>query len=283
MTKIKIVTDSSCILTQEDIEKYNIHVVPLSVMIDGTIYTPPKNLTYEKFMELMAESKSLPKTSQPPLGAFLELYEELTKDGSQVLSIHLTESLSGTVETAKQAAKMVQGAITVVDSAFVDQGTTFQVLKAAELAEKGSDLSTILAEIKKVRDHTVLYLGLSSLENLVKGGRINRAVGLISSFFNVKVVMQMEHGDLFPKAKGRGDKTFAKWFEQLKTSLQKQASDVARIGISYAGDSGKEIVKKFKIELQQILPDLEIPVVHTTPIVSTHTGPGAFAVIFYTK
>lgn len=283
MTKIKIVTDSSCILTQEDIEKYNIHVVPLSVMIDGTIYTPPKNLTYEKFMELMAESKSLPKTSQPPLGAFLELYEELTKDGSQVLSIHLTESLSGTVETAKQAAKMVQGAITVVDSAFVDQGTTFQVLKAAELAEKGSDLPTILAEIKKVRDHTVLYLGLSSLENLVKGGRINRAVGLISSFFNVKVVMQMENGDLFPKAKGRGDKTFAKWFEQLKTSLQKQASDVVRIGISYAGDSGKEIVKKFKIELQQILPDLEIPVVHTTPIVSTHTGPGAFAIIFYTK
>lgn len=283
MTKIKIVTDSSCILTQEDIEKYNIHVVPLSVMIDGTIYTPPKNLTYEKFMELMAASKSLPKTSQPPLGAFLELYEELTKDGSQVLSIHLTESLSGTVETAKQAAKMVQGAITVVDSAFVDQGTTFQVLKAAELAEKGSDLPTILAEIKKVRDHTVLYLGLSSLENLVKGGRINRAVGLISSFFNVKVVMQMENGDLFPKAKGRGDKTFVKWFEQLKTSLQKQASDVVRIGISYAGDSGKEIVKKFKTELQQILPDLEIPVVHTTPIVSTHTGPGAFAIIFYTK
>jgi len=84
--------------TRDELE---IHVVPLSVMIDGVLYTDDDRLFGEKFMSMMKEAKELPKTSQPPIGKFVELYDELGEDGSEILSIHMTTGLSGTVEAAR--------------------------------------------------------------------------------------------------------------------------------------------------------------------------------------
>jgi EDD domain protein, DegV family len=104
MTKFKVVTDSSCTMAPAVRDRLNIHVMPLSVMIDGVVYPDDDQLPGEKFMEMMAQSKELPKTSQPPIGQFVELFDELGKDGSEVLAIHMARSLSGTVDAARQAA-----------------------------------------------------------------------------------------------------------------------------------------------------------------------------------
>lgn len=278
MSKIKIVTDSSCTMEAETVKKLGIHVIALSVMVDGVIYANDENLPGEKFMEMMAHSKALPKTSQPPIGEFAELYDKLGQDGSKVISIHMTEALSGTVNAARQAAQLSQADVTVIDSDFTDQGLSFQVIRAAQLANEGASLEDIVAEVEKVKKNTKLYIGISNLDNLVKGGRISRVAGMLSSIFNMKVVMELLNTELIVETKGRGVKTFNKWFSEFKNELQNLP--VKAIGISHA--EGLEITQGFKEALQEAFPDIHIPLLHTNPVIATHAGKGAFAIMFYT-
>ncbi|MGX7198878.1 DegV family protein [Enterococcus nangangensis] len=278
MTKVKIVTDSACTMDPELIKKLNLTVVPLSVMVEGVIYTADESFDNAGFMDLMSASKSLPKTSQPPIGLFAETYDELTKDGSEVLSIHMTERLSGTVEAARQASHLAKGKVTVVDSQFIDQSLAHQVIRAAEMAQAGAGLTEILAEIKNIQEHSKLFIGISTLENLVKGGRISRATGIVTSLLNVKVVMELKNGNLLPETKGRGKKTFFKWLDGLKKELAQEK--VVRLGISYAGNPS--IAEELASSIKEVLPDLPIPILHTNPVVATHAGNEAFAIMYYT-
>lgn len=280
MGKLKIVTDSSCTMNQSVKEALEIHVVPLSVMIDGVVYPDDENLTGESFMDMMSRSKELPKTSQPPIGEFAQLYDELGKDGSEVLSIHMTKALSGTVEAARQASNLSKSKVTVFETDFTDQALSFAVIRAAEMAQEGKSAEEVLEVIKKLLSNTKLFIGLSTLENLVKGGRISRATGLISSFLNMRVIMELKNAELLPIVKGRGTKTFNKWFDELKNEL-KSNPHIKQIGISYAG--GLEQAEKFKRELQDIYPKMDINLLHTTPIIATHTGQGAFAIMYYSE
>lgn len=140
MKQIKIVTDSTVDLPQEKINDLSIHVIPLNISISGVDYIDRVNIQPDEFIEKMEAAEELPKTSQPAIGQFVELYEKLTADGSEVISIHLTGGMSGTVQTAESASKMVDGNITVIDSNFISYGLGFQVIKAAELAKKGASL-----------------------------------------------------------------------------------------------------------------------------------------------
>ncbi|VFA54416.1 DegV family protein [Enterococcus faecalis] len=279
MTNVKIVTDSSCTMEKSLRDELNIHMMPLSIMVDGVVYPDDDHLPGEKFMDMMANAKALPKTSQPPIGEFVELYDRLGEDGSEVISIHMTKGLSGTVEAARQASNLSSSKVTVIDSDFTDQGLSFQVIQAAKLAQSGAGVSEILAEIERVKQNTKLYIGISTLDNLVKGGRISRTTGLLSNIFNMKVVMDFENTELIPVAKGRGVKTFNKWFDELKSELSK-IPNVRQIGISHA--DGLELANGFKEGLQAIFKDMDIPVLHTNPVIATHTGKNAFAIMYYT-
>lgn len=279
MTNVKIVTDSSCTMEKSLRDELNIHMMPLSIMVDGVVYPDDDHLPGEKFMDMMANAKALPKTSQPPIGEFVELYDRLGEDGSEVISIHMTKGLSGTVEAARQASNLSSSKVTVIDSDFTDQGLSFQVIQAAKLAQAGAGVPEILAEIERVKQNTKLYIGISTLDNLVKGGRISRTTGLLSNIFNMKVVMDFENTELIPVAKGRGVKTFNKWFDELKSELSK-IPNVRQIGISHA--DGLELANRFKEGLQAIFKDMDIPVLHTNPVIATHTGKNAFAIMYYT-
>lgn len=264
MSKVKIVTDSSCTIEKSVRDDLNITMIPLSVMIDDVVYPDDDNLSGEKFMDMMAGAKSLPKTSQPPIGYFAELYDELGKDGSQIISIHMVHTLSGTVEAARQATFLTSSDVTVIDSGFIDQGLSFQVIRAAEMANNGASVEEILAAIEKIKENSYLFIGISSLDNLVKGGRVSRAKGVISNVLNMRVIMELENGLLTPIVKGRGKKTFTKWFD-----------------ISHTGRT--EFIEEAKQALQEMFPDMEIPVLHTNPIVATHAGKEAFAIMYYTE
>ena len=273
MTQVKIVTDSSVTIEPEVVKELNITVVPLSVMIDSVLYSDA-DLKEGEFLHLMQQSKNLPKTSQPPVGVFAEVFEELGKDGSQIIAIHMSHALSGTVEAARQGASLSSSDVTVIDSSFTDQAMKFQVVEAAKLAKEGKDLETILAHVEDVKNHTELYIGVSTLENLVKGGRIGRVTGLLSSLLNIRVVMQMKNHELQPIAKGRGAKTFKKWLEELTNTLSQKS--VAEIGISYAGTN--EWANEMKALLQPYV-EKPISVLETGSIIQTHTGENAWAIL----
>lgn len=275
MTKVKIVTDSSVTIEPEVVKELDITVVPLSVMIDSVLYSDA-DLKEGEFLRLMQASKNLPKTSQPPVGLFAEIFDDLGKDGSQVLAIHMSHALSGTVEAARQGASLSTTDVTVLDSSFTDQALKFQVVEAARLAQEGKDLETILAHVEDVKNHTELYIGVSTLENLVKGGRIGRVTGLLSSLLNIRVVMQMKDNELQPIVKGRGAKTFKKWLDELVETLSQRS--VAEIGISYAGTN--EWANEMKAVLQPYV-EKPISVLETGSIIQTHTGENAWAILIH--
>ena len=240
MTQVKIVTDSSVTIEPELVKELNITVVPLSVMIDSVLYSDA-DLKEGEFLRLMQESKNLPKTSQPPVGLFAEVFDDLSKDGSQILAIHMSHALSGTVEAARQGGSLSTADVTVLDSSFTDQALKFQVVEAARLAQEGKDLETILAYIEEVKQHTELYIGVSTLENLVKG---------------------------------RGAKTYKKWLEELIATISNRS--VAEIGISYAGTS--DWANEMKSLLQPYV-EKPISVLETGSIIQTHTGENAWAIL----
>ena len=217
MANIKVVTDSSITIEPEVVEEYGITIVPLSVMVDGVLYSDSE-LGEGDFLRLMQSSKNLPKTSQPPVGVFAEVYEKLAADGAHIVSIHMSHALSGTVEAARQGATLSGADVTVIDSGFTDQAMKLQVVEAAKLAKEG-------ASIEEVKEKTELYIGVSTLENLVKGGRIGRVTGLLSSLLNIRVVMEMKDHQLEPIVKGRGNKTFKKWLDELVEKLSHSKSN----------------------------------------------------------
>ncbi len=124
MAKTKIVVDSSA-LTAEEVKKYGITIVPLSVMIDGTIYVEGETITNDQFPKMMAAAKALPQTSQPPIGKFVEAFDRLGADGSDVLCITMMEAISGTVHAAEQAATMSKTKVTVYDCGTTHPGNGF--------------------------------------------------------------------------------------------------------------------------------------------------------------
>lgn len=273
MAKIKIVTDSSVTIEPELVNDLDITIVPLSVMVDGVLYSDA-DLKEGEFLRLMKESTNLPKTSQPPVGVFAEVFEELSESADYIVAIHMSHALSGTIEAARQGATLANANVTVIDSSFTDQALKFQVVEAAKLAKEGAELEEILKKIEEVREKTELYIGVSTLENLVKGGRIGRVTGLLSSLLNIRVVMQMDNHQLQPIAKGRGDKTFKKWLVELEEKLK--TAKVAEIGISYAGTAS--FANEIKERLQ-VFVEKPISVLETGSIIQTHTGENAWAIL----
>lgn len=279
MNKIKIVTDSSAELTPEEIKEFNITVLPLSVMIDDVVYIDGENLSKVEFMEKMPLAKALPKSSQPPIGKFIETYDALGEEGSEIISIHITESLSGTVNAARQAAQLSKTNVTVLDSLFTDRGLSFQVIEAAKMAQKGASKEEILARIEHVKNNTKLYICVVTLENLVKGGRIGRVMGAISSLLNVKVMFELVGGNLEVLVRGRGMKPINQWITTLIETL-KTKTNIKEIGFSHAAafDYTNGIMQQFK----EAFPNVPMPVRQTGPVIATHTGKGAFAIMYYT-
>ncbi|HEP1486120.1 TPA: DegV family protein [Streptococcus pyogenes] len=275
MGTIKIVTDSSITIEPELIRALDITVVPLSVMIDSKLYSDNDLKEEGHFLSLMKASKSLPKTSQPPVGLFAETYENLVKKGvTDIVAIHLSPALSGTIEASRQGAEIAEAPVTVLDSGFTDQAMKFQVVEAAKMAKAGASLNEILAAVQAIKSKTELYIGVSTLENLVKGGRIGRVTGVLSSLLNVKVVMALKNDELKTLVKGRGNKTFTKW---LDSYLAKNSHrPIAEIAISYAGEASLALTLKERIAAYY---NHSISVLETGSIIQTHTGEGAFAVM----
>jgi DegV family protein with EDD domain len=279
LTSIKIVTDSTADLSEELLRKYHISVLPLSISIDGTVYRDRFDIQPDEFIEKMESAAELPKSSQPPLGAFIELYEELTADGSEVISIHLSSELSGTYQTAVSASNMVGGNITVIDSMYISKGLGFQVVRAALLAEEGMTAEAIVKDLENLRDRTSLYVTIDHFDNLIKGGRIGRGKALLGSLLKVKPIARLEDGIYTPEKNVRSSSQLIRYLTGQFVSAVKGRT-VQAIGIAHA--DALDLAHRLKDSLLEHIPGIDIDIDYTTPIISVHTGKGAIGFTFYT-
>lgn len=281
MSRIIIVTDSTADLTEQEIQDFNIHVVPLNITIQEEHYLDGETITKEEFKNKMIASSELPMTAQPSIGRFVELYDELGKDGSEIISIHLMNSISGTVNAARQAADITESTVTVVDSDFTSRSMGIIVREAAQAAKEGKSAEEVLAVIESTRQRTKLYLTVLNLDNLIKGGRISRVMGAFSNLLNIKLFLEVINGKIEIVQKGRGLKSLQKKYDEVFEEMKACPNGIQEIGIMHAGLN--EFNQSQIDTLRKLFPDAKLTIVMTSPIIMSHTGVDAMAVTYLTK
>ena len=281
MSRIIIVTDSTADLTEQEIQDFNIHVVPLNITIQEEHYLDGETITKEEFKNKMIVSSELPMTAQPSIGRFVELYDELGKDGSEIISIHLMNSISGTVNAARQAADITESTVTVVDSDFTSRSMGIIVREAAQAAKEGKSAEEVLEVIESTRQRTKLYLTVLNLDNLIKGGRISRVMGAFSNLLNIKLFLEVINGKIEIVQKGRGLKSLQKKYDEVFEEMKACPNGIQEIGIMHAGLN--EFNQAQIDTLRELFPDAKFTIVMTSPIIMSHTGVDAMAVTYLTK
>lgn len=281
MSRIIIVTDSTADLTEQEIQDFNIHVVPLNITIQDEHYLDGETITKEEFKNKMIASSELPMTAQPSIGRFVELYDELGKDGSEIISIHLMNSISGTVNAARQAADITESTVTVVDSDFTSRSMGIIVREAANAAKEGKSAEEVLEVIESTRQRTKLYLTVLNLDNLIKGGRISRVMGAFSNLLNIKLFLEVINGKIEIVQKGRGLKSLQKKYDEVFEEMKACPNGIQEIGIMHAGLN--EFNQSQIDTLHELFPDAKLTIVMTSPIIMSHTGVDAMAVTYLEK
>ncbi len=274
---IKIVTDSTADLSKEMIEELGISVAPLQILMSGETFLDGVDISNDEFITQMEAIEELPKSSQPRVGSLLELYDDLGKDGSEILSIHVTDSLSGTFDSACSVAAMTDSNVTVHNSKYVSQALGFQVREAVAMARKGFTIEQITARLEEVRANTSLYIVVDKLDNLVKGGRIGKGSAFLGSLFNIKPIASLAGGEYTPVAKARNYK------QALKIIVSKFAEDVKGKTIKYVGISHANALSQAQHlceAMKEFVDQENIIILTTTPVISTHTGAGALALMY---
>ena len=281
MSRIIIVTDSTADLTEQEIQDFNIHVVPLNITIQEEHYLDGETITKEEFKNKMIACSELPMTAQPSIGRFVELYDELGKDGSEIISIHLMNSISGTVNAARQAADITESTVTVVDSDFTSRSMGIIVREAAQAAKEGKSAEEVLEVIESTRQRTKLYLTVLNLDNLIKGGRISRVMGAFSNLLNIKLFLEVINGKIEIVQKGRGLKSLQKKYDEVFEEMKACPNGIQEIGIMHAGLN--EFNQSQIDTLRELFPEAKLTIVMTSPIIMSHTGVDAMAVTYLTK
>jgi len=278
MSKVYIVTDSTADLTEEEVKQFEISIVPMNISIDDENYIDGVTITKDEFKQKMIASAELPKTAQPSIGRFVEVYDELGKNGDSVISIQMMRSISGTVDAARQAADITETNVTVVDSDFTSRSMGMIVKEAAKAAQEGKTVEEILEIVEDAKKRTTLYLTVVNLDNLIKGGRISQVMGMFSNLLNIKLFLQVINGKIEIIQKGRGLKSLQKKYDEIFEQMKATPNGIQEIGIMHAGLS--DFNEGNIARVRELFPDVPLTIVTTSPIIMSHTGVDAMAITY---
>ncbi len=278
MSRVYIVTDSTADLTEEEVKQFEISIVPMNISIDDENYIDGVTITKEEFKQKMIASAELPKTAQPSIGRFVEVYDELGKNGDSVISIQMMRSISGTVDAARQAADITETNVTVVDSDFTSRSMGMIVKEAAKAAQEGKTVEEILEIVEDAKKRTTLYLTVVNLDNLIKGGRISQVMGMFSNLLNIKLFLQVINGKIEIIQKGRGLKSLQKKYDEIFEQMKATPNGIQEIGIMHAGLS--DFNEGNIARVRELFPDVPLTIVTTSPIIMSHTGVDAMAITY---
>ncbi|MDP4468255.1 DegV family protein [Staphylococcus hyicus] len=271
-----LVTDSTSDLNPSFLEQHNVHIVPLSVTVNGKSYVDQEEISSETYTDYLEDDNNDLKTSQPPLGRFVETYEDLTQDGAEVISIHLSSGLSGTYQTAVQASEMVDGKVTVIDSKSITYGLGYQIQHIIQWIEEGLATETIVEKVHQLQKNIKLYVVIGKLDRLIKGGRISKAKGMLGNLMKIKPVGVLIDGNLEIIHSSRTQGACAKYLaKDLATFLGNDKIKSAAIVHANAND----FLDKVKDKIEETFDFSNFDTNFTTPIISTHTGTGAIGVV----
>jgi DegV family protein with EDD domain len=279
MSRVAVVTDTTQYLPQAVVERHGLHLVSLYVNWNGRTDRESALPDYDAYYDFLRSGGELPSTSQPSVGDFLEVYEPLVEAGDDILSIHLSGGISGTVRAAEQARDvliergMAAEKMVVIDSLTGCAGHGFMSVAAANAAAGGADLAGAVAAARALREDLQLIVMVDTLEYLRRGGRIGAARAWIGATLKVKPILTIE-GEMKPVERVR---TAGRAFERLVAHLEQRKADgcdafavqhiQALRDAERLAERGRDIYGRDPELLSEI-----------GPVIGTHTGPGLLGV-----
>lgn len=276
---MKIVTDSGADLSFEECQKIDVTMLPLKVEIGGKSYQAGVDIDSNDFYDMMDTTLSLPKTSTPSIGDFQQAYEKLAKEDPEILSIHISSGLSGTMDTARQAAELVENAqITFFDTLSLSAAQAWYVEAAVKLRDAGKSMDEILLKLNQIQSAVTTHFTLPDLKFLIAGGRISHLKGLMAVLLGIKPVIEVskEDGKYYDKLKKRSfSKAILGIVELLEEKHQQGEKLLAQICTAGNPDGGKQLVEAMnKVFDVEWLPEFTLGTA-----LGAHTGRGLVGII----
>ncbi|WNF37527.1 DegV family protein [Bacillaceae bacterium IKA-2] len=276
--KIAWVTDSTAFITKELRENPDVYIMPLIIIFSGQSYQDGIDLTTEELYEKINNSKEVPKTSQPSVGKFAELFEKLKAEYEQVIAVHVSGELSGTVESSRAGLEMADFNGEIVDSKSMSYSITTLLYKGIELAKTIDDHKEIAAKLREEALNSEKYILLGSLDQFHKGGRMSKTQFLLGNLLQIKPIITIRTTgkfDLFQKVRSE-KKAVNRLLEFLASALEKNS--VTEVQIMHGNVLAKALELKVRIEKQ--FPDIGVVVGEISSTIAAHAGEGTVALIW---
>ena len=276
MNNIKLICDSLSDIPKELIDKYDIHVVPLTVIFDGKEYIDGIDLSKQEFYKMLRNSKDMPKTSQCTYIQFRDAFKKYLNKGNDILYIGGSSVASGTFQSAMMAKNDLDGNIYMVDTQNLSIGSGCLLLSAAEMLERKVDIKDILNHLENLKESVKVLFTVDTLEYLQKGGRISLAKATIGNMLNIKPVLSIEEGLVKPINQVRGKKqVVSKILSLIKENFGEDLTK-KRIILGF-GDNNKEF-NSFVEKLKEDFKIDEIISVNVSTCICAHSGPGIIGI-----
>lgn len=283
MANVAIVADSVSNLPADLVKKHNIHVVPAIVNWEGKSLMDGIDITTETFYERLRTSKELPKTSQPSPGQFAEVYEKLIAEGKSIVTVTVSEKLSGTFASANLALQtMPDQPIEIVDSKSASLGQGLLVLAAARAAAEGRSHTEVAEYVRGLVPQMRVMFVVDTLDYLHKGGRIGGAQRLVGSILSIKPVLHLEDGRVEPFASIRTKaKAIQHMLDSISAEVKAAGGGVVRAGIIHA--SAPDVAQDVARRVREAISPAELIISELSPTIGTNVGPGTVGVGYYVE
>ena len=272
---IKVVTDSTSDLPADVAESLGIEVVPLNVHFRSDVYKDRVNLMPDAFYDKLINGDVLPTTSQPSVGEFIDVYERLGSDADGIVSVHISEKLSGTMNSARLASQQANAdcPIEVVDTFQVSMGVGICAMEAAEVANSGGNMNQVILAARNAVTRSQCFFMLETLEFLQKGGRIGKAQALIGNLLKIRPMLILQEGEVHPLGRER---TRRKGISKLVDTVEELAP-ISGLAVMYSTgpDEAQTLaqnVSKFMIEGREPM------MLQIGPVIGTYAGPDTLGI-----
>ncbi|KKK36135.1 degV family protein [Mesobacillus campisalis] len=276
--EIAWVTDSTATLPEDFIKNNHVYVVPLSILFGEESYLEGVDITAEDFYQKLSASKVLPKTSQPAIGDFVEIYKELKTKYKHAIAIHASSALTGTYQASVAASSIAEFDVEIIDSKIGSYPLGKMVYTGVELQKQGKSYQEIIDHLRTLPDKARLVMSPGSLEQLQKGGRLSATQALIGGLLKMKLIVQFDDGKVVLAEKIRTDR---KVKERLYQIFEAASPLIEEASIIHANI--QETADEWRKELQTKYPHITFTTTMFSPVPGTHTGQGTIGFAWINK
>lgn len=279
--KTAVVTDTASYLTPEQIKKYNVTVLPITVILGKNQYKETEELTDDKFYDYLRNEPELPTTAQVSMGQIQEAYDRLVAEGyDTIISIHLSLGITSFMDNLRMFVQSYDKAkVYPFDSMAASAAEADLVMLAGKLAQENVAPDAIVEKLKDLRDSTDIYFAVNDLKHLSRTGRLSNRSAIIGSLLDVKPLLTFKDGKIFAIAKER---TMHRAFRMISLKIQKyaEAHPDWKIHITVVDSNNREMLEKWATNFQENFPDARVSKSHLGPAISVHTGEKTMGVVW---